>query len=61
MAMLRSCSFPDCETFTLLSPYCVEHEQLIATLDAEPAPAGDEPMVRELAEVAQPAVTAAAL
>jgi len=54
MAMLGCCNVPGCETLTL-SPYCLEHEQLIVSVDAERARAGvgDEPMVRELAEVAE--------
>lgn len=53
MPMLRSCSFPDCKTLTL-SPYCVEHEQQVAGLEAgrrAPAVVRDEPMAREMAEV----------
>jgi hypothetical protein len=53
MPMLRSCSFPDCETLTL-SSYCFEHEQLIATLEADrraQSVVRDAPMARELAEV----------
>lgn len=57
--MLCSCSFPDCETLTLLSPYCLEHEHVITTLDAERARARDEPTAREL-EVAQPTPATAA-
>ena len=56
MPMLRSCSFPQCETLTL-SPYCYEHDQLTAKLETErraDAAARDEPLVRELAEVARP-------
>jgi hypothetical protein len=60
MAMLCSCSFPDCETLTLLSPYCLEHEHVITTLDAERARARDEPTARELLEVAQPTPARAA-
>jgi len=54
MPMLRRCNVPDCETLTL-SPYCVEHEQLIVRLDSERVrtAVGDEPMVREFAEVAE--------
>jgi hypothetical protein len=54
MPMLRRCNVPGCETLTL-SPYCFEHEQLIVTLDSERAQAavGDEPMVREFANVAE--------
>lgn len=51
--MLRSCSFPDCETLTM-SPYCFEHEQLIVGQDGDHrvhTVAFDEPMARELAEV----------
>ena len=58
--MLCSCSFPDCETLTLLSPYCLDHEHVIAALDAERARAGDEPTARELLEVAQPMPATAA-
>jgi hypothetical protein len=53
MPMLRSCSFPDCETLTL-SPYCFEHEQLIARLEPDRGAHGfvrDEPMDRDLAGV----------
>ena len=61
MPMLRSCSFPECETLTL-SPYCFEHEQLMARLEVERRAAAvvlDEPMARELAETARPAAAAA--
>jgi hypothetical protein len=60
MPMLRNCSFPECETLTLLSALCFEHEQLAATLDVGRAGAArDESMARELVEVAQPASGAA--
>jgi hypothetical protein len=57
MPMLRSCTFPDCETLTL-SPYCVEHEQLVDRLEADrlaQATVTDEPMARELAVQPAPA------
>jgi hypothetical protein len=53
MPMLRSCSFPDCQTLTL-SPYCLEHEQLIVGLESDPGVQGfvrDEPMARDVAGV----------
>jgi len=56
--MLHSCSFLDCETLTL-SPYCFEHERLIrAEMESERAQATvrDEPLAREIAETAGPAV-----
>lgn len=55
--MLHSCSFVGCETLTL-SPYCFEHERLIrAELELERAQAvGDEPLVREIADTAEPVV-----
>lgn len=57
MPMLRSCSFSDCETLTL-SPYCMEHEQLVAGLEADrraQAVVTDEPIARELAVQPAPA------
>ncbi|HEY8777121.1 MAG TPA: hypothetical protein VIM33_11665 [Gaiellaceae bacterium] len=59
MPMLHGCAFPDCETFTL-STYCFEHELVIrAEIEAERAHVAvrDEPTARELAEVAQPALS----
>lgn len=59
--MLHSCSFLDCETLTL-SPYCFEHERLIrAEMESERAQAvvRDEPLAREIAETAGPAVFSA--
>ena len=53
MAMLRCCSFPDCETLTLLSVLCFEHEQLVGDSDVE----RDEPTSRERADIAEPAAT----
>jgi hypothetical protein len=57
MPMLHSCSFLDCETLTL-SPYCFEHERLMrAEMESERAQGivRDEPLAREIAEVAEPA------
>jgi len=57
MPMLHSCSFLDCETLTL-SPYCFEHERLMrAEMESERAQGivRDEPLAREVAEVAEPA------
>lgn len=51
--MLRSCSFPDCQTLTL-GPHCLEHEQLIARLEPDRGAQGfvrDEPMARDSAGV----------
>ena len=61
MPMLHSCSFLGCETLTL-SPYCFEHERLVrAEMESERAQAAvrDEPLARELAEAAGPAVVSA--
>jgi hypothetical protein len=55
MPMLHSCSFPDCETFTL-STYCFEHERVIRSeIESERAQVAsrDEPTARELAEITQ--------
>jgi hypothetical protein len=49
--MLRSCSFPDCETRTL-SAYCWEHERLLRSEDEderEQTAMRDHPLARELA------------
>jgi hypothetical protein len=54
MAMLKRCSFTDCETLTLLSAFCLDHEQMVAS-DGE----RDEPTSREIAALARPAPPAA--
>lgn len=51
MPMLRSCSFPGCETRTL-SAYCWEHERLLRSeVDEERDQVAmrDHPLARELA------------
>jgi hypothetical protein len=58
MPMLHSCSFVGCETLTL-SPYCFEHERMIrAELESERAQGAvrDEPLGRQVADAAEPAV-----
>jgi hypothetical protein len=49
--MLRSCSFPGCETRTL-SAYCWEHERLLRSEiedDRDQVAMRDHPLARELA------------
>jgi hypothetical protein len=62
MPMLHSCSFEGCDTRTL-STYCLEHEVVVrAKMLAErmeAVEARDAPLTAELAEVANPGLSAA--